>query len=89
MGFKELIKCLHTYTETKHHPKANKFQSKTYHANSPNTGTQPSISIYRPKVTPNPLTSQNSLPDTSLHSREKKSRSTTRTPTQASLTRKP
>ena len=30
-------KCLHTYTETKHHPRANKFQSKTYHANSPAT----------------------------------------------------
>ena len=27
-------KCLHTYTETKHHPRANKFQSKTYHTNS-------------------------------------------------------
>ena len=26
-----------TYTETKHHSRANKFQSKTYHANSPAT----------------------------------------------------
>jgi len=33
----ELIKHLHTYTETKHHPRASKFQSKTYHANSPAT----------------------------------------------------
>ena len=33
----ELIKHLHTYTETKHHSRANKFQSKTYHANSPAT----------------------------------------------------
>ena len=33
----ELIKCLHPYTETKHHPRANKFQSKTYHTNSPAT----------------------------------------------------
>ena len=33
----ELIKCIHTYTETKHHPRANKFQSKTYHTNSPAT----------------------------------------------------
>jgi len=66
----ELIKCLHTYTETKHEPRANKFQSKTYHTNSPAT-------IYRlPKVTPNPLTSHNSLLDTSLHSREKKFSST-------------
>ena len=30
-------KSLHTYTETNHHPKTNKFQSKTYHANSPAT----------------------------------------------------
>ena len=28
------IKHFYTYTETKHHPRANKFQSKTYHANS-------------------------------------------------------
>ena len=33
----ELIKRLHTYTEAKHHPRANKFQSKTYYANSPAT----------------------------------------------------
>ena len=33
----ELIKHLHTYTETKHHPRANKLQSKTYHSNSPAT----------------------------------------------------
>ena len=32
-----MINGLHTYTETKHHPRANKFQSKTYHANSPAT----------------------------------------------------
>ena len=37
INLEELIKCLHTYTETKHHPRANKFQSKTYHANSPAT----------------------------------------------------
>ena len=43
---------------------------------SSNTGTQPWASIYRlPKVTPKPLTSHNSLLDTSLHSREKKSSS--------------
>ena len=28
-------KSHHTYTETKHHPRTNKFQSKTYHTNSP------------------------------------------------------
>ena len=27
----------HTYTETKLHPRANKFQNKTYHSNSPAT----------------------------------------------------
>ena len=36
-----LILCppllLHTYTEIKLHPRANKFQSKTFHANSPAT----------------------------------------------------
>ena len=43
---------------------------------SSNTGTEPWASIYSlPKVTSNPLTSQNSLLDTSLHSREKKSSS--------------
>ena len=34
---KRSSKSLHTYTETKHHPRANKFQSKTYHTNSPAT----------------------------------------------------
>ena len=44
---------------------------------SSNTGTQPWGPIYRlPKVTPKPLISHNSLLDTSLHSREKKSSST-------------
>ena len=32
---KRSSKSLHTYTESKHHPRANKFQSKTYHAYSP------------------------------------------------------
>ena len=34
---KKFIKRLHTYTETKHHPRANNFQRKTYQANSPAT----------------------------------------------------
>ena len=34
---KSSFKSLHTYTETKLHPRANKFQSKTYQANSPTT----------------------------------------------------
>ena len=32
---KSSSKNLHTYTETKLHARANNFQSKTYHANSP------------------------------------------------------
>ena len=32
---KSSSKSFHTYTETKHHPRAKKFQSKTYQANSP------------------------------------------------------
>ena len=31
---KRSSKSFHAYTETKHHPRANKFQSKTYHRNS-------------------------------------------------------
>ena len=34
---KSSSKSLHTYTETKLHPRANKFQSKTYHTHSPAT----------------------------------------------------
>ena len=65
------------------------------HKFSSNTGTQPWASIYRlPKGTPNPLTSHNSLLDTSLHSRGKKSSSThqntdTSFPNQETLTSPP
>ena len=54
---KSSSKSLHTYTETSFHPRANKFQSKTYQANSPttqehnpehkNTGGQKSHQTYR------------------------------------------
>ena len=54
---KSSSKSLHTYTETKHHPRANKFQSKTFQANSPtmqehnpehrNTGGQKSHQTHR------------------------------------------
>ena len=37
INWQELIKHLHTYTETKHHTRANKFQGKTYQTNSPAT----------------------------------------------------
>ena len=78
INWQELIKRLHTYTETKHQIRANKFQGKTYQANSPTTQEhKPWAPRYRlPKVTPKPQTSHNSLLDTSLHSREKKSSST-------------
>ena len=33
----EFSDVLRIWTETKHHPRANKFQSKTYQANSPAT----------------------------------------------------
>ena len=62
---------------------------------SSNIGTQPWVSIYRQhKVTPKPLTSHNSLLDTSMHSREKKSSSThqntdTSFPNQDTLTTPP
>ena len=88
INWQELIKCLHTYTETKHHTRANKFQSKTYHTNSPAT-QEHSPELQCPKsfqthwhlithywtlhCTPE---GRNPAPPT-------------RTPTQASLTRKP
>ena len=62
---------------------------------SSNTGTQPWAPIHRPpKVIPNPLTSKNSLLDTSLHSREKNSSPThqnthTSFPNQETLTSHP
>ena len=59
---KSSSKSLHTYTETKLHPRANKFQSKTYQANSPtmqehnpehkNTGGQKSHQTHRHLKTP-------------------------------------
>ena len=37
INWQKFIKRLHTYTETKHHTRANKFQGKTYQVNSPAT----------------------------------------------------
>ena len=60
------------------------------HQFSSNTRTQPQELKYRlPKAMPNPQTPKNSLLDTSLHSREKRSSSTHQNTDQASLTRKP
>ena len=88
---KSSTKRLHTYTETKLHPRANKFQSKTYWANSPtkqehnpehkNTGGQKSHQTHKHLKTHywtlfcTPERSNPAVP--------------TRTPTQAFLTRKP
>ena len=89
--YKSSSKNLHIYTETKLYPRANKFQSKTYQANSPtkqehnpehkNTGSQKSHQIHRHLKTHywtlhcTPERRDPALP--------------TRTLTQASLTRKP
>ena len=60
------------------------------HKFSSNTGTHLWDSIYRQlKVTPKPLTSHNSLLETSLHSREKKSSSTHQNTSTSFPTRKP
>ena len=87
----ELIKRLHTYTETKHHPRASKFQSKTYHANSlateehrpelQSTGCQKSLQTHWHLITHY----------WTLHCTPERRNPAppTRTLTQASLTRKP
>ena len=79
------------YTETKHYPRANKFQSKTYHANSPATqeyspelqytGCPKSLQTYWDLITHY----------WTLHCTPERRNPAppTRTPTQASLTRKP
>ena len=88
---KSSSKSLHTYTETKLHPRANKFQIKTYQANSPtkqehnpdhkNTGGQ------------NPHQTHGHLKTHywTLHCTPERRDPVppTRTPTQASLYRKP
>ena len=70
-------KSLHTYTETNHHPRANKFQSKTYHTNSPARKEHSperhhqAAKSHTKHIDP----SQNSLLDTPFNFREKKSSS--------------
>ena len=88
---KSSSKSLHTYTETKLHPRANKFQSKTYLANSPtkqehnpehkNTGSQKSHQTHRH------LKTHFWTPHCTPEKRDPAP--PTRTPTQVSLTRKP
>ena len=91
MNRQELIKRLHTYTETKHHPRANKFQSKTYHTNSP--ATQEHSPELQYTGCPKGLQTHWHLITHywTLHCTPevRNPAPPTRTPTQASLTRKP
>ena len=84
-------KSLHTYTETKHHTRANKFQSKTYHANSP--ATQEHSPEHQYTGCPKSHESHRHLKTHywTLHCTPERRNPAppTRTPTQASLTRKP
>ena len=82
-------KSLHTYTKTNHHPRANKLQNKTYHANS--LAMQTWVSTYRlPKVTPNTQTHRKTHYWTPHCTPERRNLiPRTKTLTQVSLTRKP
>ena len=88
---KNSSKRLHTDTETKHHSRANKFQSKTYHANSPATQE------HRPELQytgcPKSYQTHRHLKTHywTLHCTPERRNPAppTRTPMQASLTRKP
>ena len=91
INWQELIKHLHTYTETKHHPRASKFQSKTDHANS--SATQEHSPDIQYTSCPKSFQTYWHLITHywTLHCTPERRNpaSPTRTPTQASLTRKP
>ena len=54
INWQEFIQNLHAYIETNFHPRANKFQSRTYHTNSPATKQQIwALKYILPKVKPN------------------------------------
>ena len=73
-----------------HHPRATKFQSKTYHANSPSTQEHsPELQYTGCPKSHRTRWHLKTHYWTRLHSSEKRSSSTHRTPMQASLTRKP
>ena len=83
-------KSHHTYTETKHHPRTNKFQSKTYHTNSPAMQEHSPELQYTgcPKShNPTDISKLTTGHFTALQREE--IQLPTRTLTQASLTRKP
>ena len=91
INWQELIKRLHTYTETKHHPRANKFQSKTYYANSPATQEHSPELQYTgcPKLLQNHWHLITYYCTLHCTPEKRNPAPPTRTPTQASLTRKP
>ena len=88
---KSSSKSLHTYTETNHHPRAKKFQSKTNHANS--SATQEHSPELQYTGFPKSHQTHRHLKtcDWALHCTPERRNPAppTRTPTQASLTRKP
>ena len=87
---KSSSKSLHTYTETKHHPRANKFQSKTYNTKSPTT--QEHIPEHQYTGCPNSHQTHRHLKTHywTLHcTLERSPAPPTRTGMQASLSRKP
>ena len=87
----ELIKRLHTYTETKNHPRANKLQSKTYHTNSPATQEHSPELQYTgcPKLLQNHWHLITHYWTLHCTPERRNPAPPTRTPTQTSLTRKP
>ena len=87
---KSSSESLHTYTETKHHPKANKFQTKTYHANSPAMQEQSPKLQYTGGLKSHQTHRHLKTPYWTLHCTPERNLSPpTRTPMQVFLTRKP
>src|SRR5574337_927005 len=87
----ELIKRLHTDTETKHHTRANKLQGKTYQENSPAT-KEHSPELQDTGCPKSPQNHRHLITHYWTFHCTPERRNTappTRTPTQASLTRKP
>ena len=83
-------KSLHTSTETKHHPRANKFQSKTYNTNSPTTQEHSPVIQYTGCPTSQQTHRHLKTHYWTLHcTLERSPAPPTRTGTQASLSRKP
>ena len=87
---KSSSESLHTYTETKHHPKANKFQAKTYHANSPAMQEHSPKLQYTGGLKSHQTRRHLKTPYWTLHCTPERNPSPpTRTPMQVFLTRKP